>query len=296
MKTNILKIAVLFVLCIVATATVSAEPTPRWVEKGVKELDKKRTNDTYSFHVFHTYDADRSISLNQFRPLFQYVGETYGVSQRSISLDSIPATATEPTTYTLTFDRNGEPTTVYAQLVDSYEKFDDYADGFYEFNYWMLYAISEPNVVPQFDEFTLTRRYNAAPTAMSLIPGVGQIYKGQKTKGYVIMGTEVVLIGGIIYSFLEYNHFKDVANDHPGVKPSYDSKATTYKQLGIFCAAAAGGLYLYNLLDAAICPGARRVEIHRKNAPSMEMSFAPFVAPDLSGNGMGLGMGVSLKF
>lgn len=298
MKTNFLKVLLLFVLCTVSTATVNAEPTPRWISKGVNELDKKRTNDTYSFHIFHTWDADRAvIDLNRFKPLVEYVESTYNVARDGVVLDSIAATGNNPVTYTLTFDRDGMPTTVYAQCVDSYEKFDEFADGYFEFDYWQLYAISEPNVTPQFDDFKITRKYNAAPAAMSLIPGVGQIYKGQKTKGYVIMGTEAFLIGGIIYSFVEYNHFKDIANTCPlGEKPSYDSKALTFKQLGIFCASAAGALYVYNLLDAAFCKGARRVEVKRKNAPNMELTFSPYVAPDLSGNGVGVGMGVSVRF
>ena len=58
--------AFLSALCFV---TANAEPLPRWVKKGVTELDKKRTNRSYGFHIFHEEDQNKTIfELNRFKP------------------------------------------------------------------------------------------------------------------------------------------------------------------------------------------------------------------------------------
>lgn len=280
---------IMALLCIFCFISSGAEPTPRWVKKGVKELDKERTNDSYYFKVFHIYDADKNrMILNRFQPLISYVDSAYNASKGNVILDSITARAGQPTTYILSFKEAEKKVSVYAQLVDSYSHFEDYADGEYEYNFWQLFAISNPDIIPHFDEFETKRRYNGAPIAMSLIPGLGQIYKGQRAKGYTIMGAEALLIGGLIYSSAEASNYTRLAQKHPETAESYRSKANTQKNIRLFCSIGIGGVYLYNLLDAAFSKGARYVEIKQKNAPALELTFCPFIAPDMAGMGFNI--------
>lgn len=277
--------------CAIFPFMAKGEQTPRWVSKGVEELEKKRTNNTYNFITVKTTDNNRiNYEIEPHRALVHHIDSVYNEGKGSVFLDSLSSSSGQPVTYILSFNNNDKPGVVYARLVDSFSRFEEYADGYYEYNTWQLYAISEPDVTPRFDNFTLSTNYGGAPVGMSLIPGLGQIYKGQKAKGYSIMGAEALLIAGVIYCTPHFNHYINLAHENPELYNEYRSKATTYQQLRLFCAITGVGLYIYNLLDAAFYKGARYVEIKRENSPSMELTFSPLLSPEMAG------LGFNLKF
>lgn len=279
------------ILSALFTVTAHSEPAPRWVKKGVGELDKMRTNMSYGFHVFHEEDQNKSIfELNRFKPLLDYVDKTYGVSHTEIFIDSIPANGTLPTTYTLNFNKDGGIQTVYARLVDSYAKMTDYADNTSDYNFWQLYAISEPGMIPDFDKFVLKRKYGIKPLFMSIIPGLGQIYKGEPAKGYSFLGVEAAMVASIVFATVKANQWNNLAHERPEFYDNYQSKADSFRQWRAFCYVAGGALYIYNLLDAALAKGARYVEVKRQDAPEMRLSFAPVVTSDYIGVGININL------
>lgn len=287
----------LVIACIGVSAVASAEPNPKWIsEKEIAKLNDQRINDTYSFHLFHLESADNQVLvLDRFRPLKEYVAEVYGVERRRIAIDSITPGANGRTTYTLSFRQDGEPKTVYAQRVDEFTRLDDYVDNHYEFNYYQLFAVTEPGVeTPMFDDFAVTRKFNvAAATFASIIPGVGQMYKGQYVKGGIILGTEVVLMGALIWSNERYNHFKQKEKDE---NRNYHNKKTTFKQLRAFSAIAGAGLFVYNIFDAALYPVKRHVVISKPNGYDTSFSFSPVATPDPINGGFNIGLGLTYNF
>lgn len=284
----------IFILTIISalfTITANSEPTPRWVKKGVAELDKMRTNTSYSFHLFHQEDQNKTrFELNRFEPLLDYVERTYSVSKPEIFIDSIPANGTLPTTYTLNFSKDGSRQTVYARLVDNYSKMTDYADNTSDYNFWQLYAISEAGSVPDFDNFELKRKYGVKPLFMSIIPGLGQIYKGEPAKGYSFLGVEAAMVASIIAATTQVNKWNKLAYERPEFYDNYQSKADSFRQWRAFCYAAGGALYLYNLLDAALAKGARYVEVKRQDASPMRLTLAPVVTSDYIGVGININL------
>lgn len=284
-------IVIFAILSVLFTVTIKAETTPRWVRKGVAELDKKRTNPSYGFHIFHEENQNKTIfELNRLKLLLEYVDKTYGVSQSEIIVDSIPANGTFPTTYTLNFSKDGNMQTVYARQIDSYFKMTDYADNTSDYNFWQLYAISEPGATPDFDKFVLKRKYGVKPLFMSIIPGLGQIYKGKPAKGYSFLGVETAMVASIIFATTQANKWNKLAHEHPEFFDNYQSKADSFRQWRTFCYVAGGTLYLYNLLDAAIAKGARYVEVKRPDAPDMQFTFSPVVTPDYLGVGININL------
>lgn len=291
--TDMKKIAALlsWTACLLLCGGVSAaEPKPRWVQKGVKSLNRARTNDSYRFMVFDTAgeDIDRLLS-ERFEPLKEYVGREYGVSPELMVLDTVNAGAEGRTTCRISFETEGRNEEVVAQLVDDWSCFGDEVDS-WGFEFSQLYAVSERNTQPVFDNFEVTRRYNGIAAVMSIIPGLGQIYKGQQAKGYTIMGAEAVFIGGTIFSAVEMAKYRRFAKDNPGVASSYESNVTTFRQLRNTCLIAGGALYLYNLIDAAVAKGARRVTVKRPNNTDAELAFAPVITE------FGGGVGLSVRF
>ena len=278
-----------------SAAKVSAEPKPRWVQKGVKSLDRARSNDSYSFRAFTTKDPNYDMLENgRLRPLMEYVGAQYGAAPESIRIDSLVCDGSGRTTYRLQFESQGEVSEVLAQRVDDWTRFESYPDNSYDFQLSQLYAVSERNAEPQFDDFSITRSYGIKPMFMSLIPGLGQIYKGQAGKGYAIMGTEAVFIAGAIYSASEMAHYKRLANKNPDTADSYQSSVATFRQLRNVCLIAGGALYLYNLIDAAVAKGANRVVVKRANGTQADLAFTPVVEP--CATGVSTGVGVTLRF
>ncbi len=270
----------------VASQDLLAQSTPRWVEKGVKELDKKRTNNTYEFWIYHNHGQDMTrIKQEAETSLIDYVQKTYYTD--SIEIKTIAETPYK--TYEVSFNNaNGKRVSVFAELIDTYSHFEDFEINVFEYEFYQLYAVSKPGVTPMFDDFTLTRKYNSLAVVKSIIPGMGQIYKGQRTKGQVILGGEIFLLGaGLVFNYKAHDTRKMITQD-PQFASSWRSKEQGWKnfRLGAFSSAAV--LYVANLLDAAISKGATQVVVSKPK--SYNLSFQPYACTE------GMGMSVMLSF
>lgn len=298
MKTSKMCRLILLLLALALSTGVYAQSKPRWVKKGVKELNNQRLNDTYQFRIFHMEHPDEGVLvLDRFAPLISYVDSAYNLPANTpMTLDSIADASNGRTTYTLSFNDAGRPRTVYAQRVDQFTQLDDFVLNHFEYNYYQLYAISEPGVdKPQFDDFTVTRSYNKAKaTLWSIIPGMGQVYKGQNVKGWIFFSTDIALWGVFAMSVNRYHHYKDL-RDKTG-SPDWHNEITTFKELRAFSLIAAAGLWVYNIFDAAFCPISRRVEISRPNTYNASFSWQPVVTPDPISGSFNVGLGLDFTF
>lgn len=129
-------------------------------------------------------------------------------------------------------------------------------------HYYALYQLAaDRNVV--FDRVYPTNDYGVGPFFMSIIPGAGQYYKGDPAKGTMFLGG--CLATGLTALFLENQHEACVSqlsqthdiNQIRKLSADQQNYATARNvTIGITAA-----LYLYNLIDAAIAPGARRVKV-----------------------------------
>ncbi|MDE6510973.1 MAG: hypothetical protein K2L00_02600 [Muribaculaceae bacterium] len=135
-----------------------------------------------------------------------------------------------------------------------------------------LIAVTGPgNQIP--DKFKTTTSYGAAPVFYSLIPGVGQMYKGSTVKGGIILGSAVVVGAGIITAeSLRASYIKKM-KEYPKHHDFYNNKATTCKNIRNVTIGVGAGLYLYNLIDAAVAQGRKRVIVSKKNR--YDYSLAP---------------------
>lgn len=138
---------------------------------------------------------------------------------------------------------------------------------------------------PQFDTPTLSTRYGAAPVAMSIIPGVGQWYKGSKVKGVSIFAAEALSVGAIILCENQRASYVKKATENPRQAKEYGNMADNWATGRNISIGIAAGVWVYNIIDAAVSRGARRVIL--KNRPTTHMTLAPFVVPK-SGAGVSL--------
>lgn len=266
-------------------------PKPLWVIKGVDHLNKHRISKDYEFVAFNHKLIDREvINYDNLALLRQNMALHFNVSPDNITIDSIADPQLDRPTFSISFpdlDNDGL-TRVYVQTVDSYRRYDDNIDGSYDYVLDQLYAISEKDTTPSFDNFEVTRKYNGLPVAMSLVPGLGQIYKGQAAKGYSILSAEILFCAAITYGELTRAYYMRQARKNPGSYDSWKSKANTFRAVRNIGIVLASATYLYNIFDAAFAKGAPHVVISRKNSSPADLVIVPHASP--------MHLGASLAF
>lgn len=134
---------------------------------------------------------------------------------------------------------------------------------------YSLYAVAIPNMPLCFDRIRLSERYGFKGFLYSLIPGGGQLYKGQKLKGACLMGGEILLVGGVIVSENMRSSYVKKMKEQPKFADVYNTKADNSANIRNVFIGAAAALYVYNLIDASISPGARRVILEKQYIPRL---------------------------
>lgn len=136
------------------------------------------------------------------------------------------------------------------------------------------------------DRITVTSKYGAAGL-LSLIPSVGQFYKGSVSKGMMILGGEVLAAGGIVLCENTRASYTKKMEEQPNHASEYNSKADSWETGRNICIGAAAAIYVYNLIDAFATTGAKRVIVQRSRT---SLSFAPYA------DGQNIGAALALRF
>lgn len=128
---------------------------------------------------------------------------------------------------------------------------------------------------------TMRDEKRVAAAWSALFPGLGQIYKGQKGKGYIMAASQIMLIAGTIYSHIEYDRaHQDYLRsaDPEEIERSYEDYNRWHRARVMFGGAAIA-LWAYSHIDAALSstsdgggegnslhlliqPGANTISIH----------------------------------
>ena len=119
---------------------------------------------------------------------------------------------------------------------------------------------------------------------LSLIPGVGQMYKGAFVKGSLCLGLEIGAAAGILVSENNRASYKNKMVEQPKFAQQYQEKADRCETTRNICIGAAGAIYVWNLIDAFVTKGARRAVVKRTTsdgAPMFRMS--PYTSTDGAG-------------
>ena len=177
----------------------------------------------------------------------------------------------------------GHQLKIVCREIDQYWIYDD---GKYEVH--VLYTVADKNRYggSYDDKITLTSKYGAAGL-LSVIPSVGQFYKGSYVKGGLILGGEIISAGGIILCENTRASYIKKMHEQPKYAEEYNSLADSWETGRNICIGVAAALYVYNLIDAFVTPGARRVKVE----PS-RVNFAPVPYADNNS----IGIGIAMKF
>ena len=152
----------------------------------------------------------------------------------------------------------GEPTPIVSRRIDQYSR--QLSNGI---DYYALIAVPVGDRNIDLSRFTTTSNYASDPATwgLSLIPGAAQMHKGSYLKGGLIMGGTVAIAGGLIAcESLRKSYMAKISQTHSAeVKKAYNTMAGNCATARNICIGGLAALYIYNIIDAYIAPGARRV-------------------------------------
>lgn len=118
---------------------------------------------------------------------------------------------------------------------------------------------------PAFDRTYISTSYGAGPVFMSIVPGIGQMYKGSTVKGVCMLAGVAACSIGALFCENERSDYKNKMREQPEFAYSYNNKSKNWETARNICVGAAVAVYLYNLIDAAAAKGARRVIVKGAN-------------------------------
>lgn len=113
-------------------------------------------------------------------------------------------------------------------------------------------------------------------SARCFVPGMAQIYKGSKVKGGLIIGGEALGVAGIVtcFSMKAQNERWLQESKKASDQQYYADRADMWQNIGFGAIAFTAAIYIYNVIDGAIAPGQKHIQIGSK---SYNYAFAPMI-------------------
>lgn len=154
---------------------------------------------------------------------------------------------------------NGQVTTsgslkVKSRIVDEYVERNSQGE-------YTVYILAQTAKHPgnPYEQVSVTDEYPFS--ARCFVPGMQQLYKGQKVKGIAFIGAEVLAVGGIIVSEsmrADYSG-KAAVERNASRKTALVDNANTMQNVRNICIGAAAAVYIWNVVDAIVSKGGKRV-------------------------------------
>ena len=262
----------LFTLIFVLLATTVVAQKPKWVDNTPQEL-----NHTYKFVEVVSYATDIASAREESKKKLaanEQLVRTVQVNVETGKLRNVEQTVTNGKRSETIRDKvdirmsiSGKQFELQAYPVDEYITHEQ---GMVKMHTLYMVAVEDN---PFFDRTYLTTSYGATPVVMSVIPGLGQWYKGSKVKGICMFAAEAAAVAGIIICNNQANTAEKNIKLEPKFAKHYEDKKSSWQTGRNICIGAAAAIWIYNIIDAAVAKGARRVEV--RPAGGSYMSLTP---------------------
>lgn len=189
-------------------------------------------------------------------------------------------------TYRLHVRNEGEPVTIRCKEVDAYWE-ETRVGGNDQLKHTILYQVIAPNSPADFETTYTTTQYGTHGLWRSMIvPGWGQFHKGSKVKGAMFLGGTAALAGGMVYCQSRITNSRNLAAQtyNPEHLRIYSRRISNFSTARNVCIGATAALYIWNLVDAVVAPGARRVVVK----PAMNFGEYSLESSNSSADAVGL--------
>lgn len=111
-------------------------------------------------------------------------------------------------------------------------------------------------------------------SARCFVPGMAQIYKGSKVKGGLIIGGEALGVAGVVTCFSMKASNERLIQEDRKHATTYTDRADMWQNIGFCAIAFTAAIYAYNVIDGAIAPGQKHIQIGSK---SYDYAVAPMI-------------------
>ncbi len=252
------------------------EVEPKWIKN-----TPCANNNTYEFKTFMIQSRSlREAKLRLPDEVAYYMERNFTVKGVTIKTTEVKHVYNNGKLSSLEIEEINDTVYTAAEKVDvKLRVIDEYKIGE---NVYFLCAIPNLNAkFIEYDKIAVTSSYGGHGVWRSaIVPGWGQLYKGSKLKGGLIMGGTVATIGGIIVTdCVRSDYVRKISKTKSvEIKRAYATKADHYAMGRNVCIGALAALYIYNIIDAAVAPGARRVVV--KDRKDRRYSFLPSTTDD----------------
>lgn len=187
--------------------------------------------------------------------------------------------------FTLEANENGKQINLICRVIDEY--WERKHGTYFVSQLFTVNDLTRNGAGSNNDNIRLTTSYGAAPVFYSLIPGVGQFVKGSNLKGGLILGGTAVGAAAIILCENQRADYAKKMKEYPQHIDFYRNKKSDWEIGRNVAIGVTAALYLYNLIDAAVAPGRRRVVVSKR---SFDYAVYPVAYSD------GIGMTFALSF
>ena len=274
------KISIVLSALLLTVLTITAQK-PKWVGNTPHEL-----NNSYKFVEVISFgssyegarmDAKQQLAMNeQLLNAIKVNVETGMKTHEEETIVNGKANAKYKEEVDIKMSTTGETYKLQAYAVDEYNA--GRQGGLIKLHTLYMVAVQDK---PTFDRTYLTTNYGATPVVMSIIPGLGQWYKGSKVKGICMFAAEAAAVAGILICNNEANTAEKNIKLEPKYAKHYEDKKSSWETGRNICIGAAAAIWIYNMIDAAVAKGARRVEV--KPAGRSYVSLTPALNTDYAG-------------
>lgn len=265
---RIISVYILLLFCNLVAGQNSDVLRPKWVRDtpGSREA-------AYYFVVVHT---DVSANLNAARMSVKQdlasnveridkvaVSEVYEDNSRQ-NYDGNNVSMRSEDSYSLKLSVGGVARPIKSRRIDEYYKTVE-RGGRSVLDYYAVYAIEHKGMTADFSNIAPVSSYGGLGLWRSaIVPGWGQMYKGSWLKGGLILGGSVALAGGALTCGLIRNdNFAKRENSHStSVRQQYTTRINGLNTGMYCCIGGLAALYIYNLIDAVVASGARRIIVY----------------------------------
>ena len=268
-------------------ATKSDKLKPKWVTQALPESK----SGTYIFVCSHGQGSSLAGAKQQaFVAMSQKLEVERGLTvntsvqiREQLSQTQSSTSSEYKQEITLDVIENGRKLKIVCREIDDYW---EESRGKYEVD--VLYTVANTNAYggSYDDKITVTAKYPGVGF-MSLIPSVGQFYKGSVVKGSLILAGEVAAAGGIILCDNTRASYIKKMQEQPKHAAEYNSLADTWETGRNICIGAAAALYIYNLIDAFASTGAKYVVVKQGRS---SLSAIPYI------DDKSIGVGLAFSF
>lgn len=187
--------------------------------------------------------------------------------------------------FTLEASEKGKLIEITCRVVDEY--WEREKGRYFVTNLFTVNDLTQPGNGSNSDRIRLTTSYGAGPVFCSLIPGVGQFVKGSSLKGSLFLGGTAVGAAAVILCENQRADYAKKMKERPQHFDFYRDKKSKWETGRNIAIGVTGAIYLWNLIDAAVAPGRRKVVVRHR---SYNYAFAPVVFDD------GVGVGFAMNF